>query len=207
MTPPTHNAPAGSHARPRTPALIGYLTRLPPHRAGTQAAGQLLYLPLSGAVVVPYRQVAAGWDTVVVADPSGTHRPGTTWRLADLEIETALTVPMADPLAALPADEYAAVWLTRVWGHSPGGNLWAVARVLAEELRPCGHLTVILDDSARRRLTLAARVIPPGLGQLIDRLTRDGYLTHVGDRTYRFSLGPAIPELPHLPRLRPGGRR
>jgi hypothetical protein len=183
MTTQRHDA-----TRPHGFALIGYLTRLPPRRTGPQAAGQVLYLPLSGTIVLPFQQVIGGWDTIVVADPAGGHRPGDTCRRAELEIETALTVPVADPLAALSPDEHAAVWLTRLWGHSPGGNLWAVARILAEELRPSGTRTVILDDPARRRLMVAARVVPPGLWQLIGHLTRHGYLSHTTDGTYRFTL-------------------
>lgn len=187
MTPNTPHATTGT-PWPRTSALVGYLTRLPPRRTGAQAAGRLLYLPLSGTVVVAYRQVAGGWDCVVVADPTGAHRPGDTYRRADLEIETALAATFADPLATLPPDEFAKVWLARIWGHSPGGNLFAVARVLAEELRASGTLTVILDDPARRRLMLAARVVPPGLHQLVSNLTRARYLSHTADHTYQLTL-------------------
>jgi hypothetical protein len=47
---------------------------------------------------------------------------------------------------------------------------------------------VILDDPARRRLMLAARVVPSGLHQLISHVTRDRYLSHTADQTYRLTL-------------------
>jgi hypothetical protein len=185
---------------PRNSALIDYLRRLPPHRHSSQAAGRVLYLPLTGAVVVPHHQIAGGWYCLVLSDPTGAHRPGDTCRRADLEVETALPVTLADPLCALPPDEFAAVWLTRIWGHTKGGTLFALCRALAD-LRRCGTRTITIDHSARARVVVAAHVLPPGLHLLVEALTRDGFLTHTGEAsTYRLTLPDQQHAHPSTPR-------
>jgi hypothetical protein len=189
MTPRTSDHTVGPHMWPRNSALIDYLRRLPPHRHSSHAAGQVLYLPLTGDVVVPHHQIAGGWYCLVLSNPTGAHRRGDICRRADLEIETALPVALADPVAALPPDDFAAVWLTRIWGRTKGGTLFALCRVLAEQLRRCGTRTLTIDQTARRRVVVAARVLPPGLHLLVEALTRDGFLTHTGEAsTYQLTL-------------------
>ncbi len=153
------------------------LAKLPSYRSTGEAGGRALYLPLTGLIVVPHHQLAGVWDCLVLADPTGVHQPGVTHRVADLEIETALPVPLGNPLADLDANEFAAVWLTRVWARARGGHLYAVARVLAEDLRPRSGRTIVWDQTAQRRTITGAHVQPPGLRRLLDTLIRDRLLS------------------------------
>jgi hypothetical protein len=155
---------------------VTQLAKLPSRRSSGEAGGRVLYLPLTGLIVVPHLQLAGMWDCLVLADPTGARQPGSTYCVADLEIETALPVPLGNPLGDLGADEFAALWLTRLWARVRGGYTYAVARVLAEDLRPRGNRTIVWDEPARRRTMTSAHVLAPGLRRLIDGLIRDGLL-------------------------------
>lgn len=180
--------------RPTGRKETNYLAKLPSNRTSGEAGGQVLYLLLTGLIVVPHQQLAGVWDCLVLADSTGVHPPGATHRVADLEIETALPVPLGNPLADLGANEFAAVWLTRVWARARGGHLYAVARVIAEDLRPRGGRTVVWDQAAQRHTVTNARVLPPGLRRLIDTLLRDRLLSQISvggaaePPTYRLTL-------------------
>jgi hypothetical protein len=58
-----------------------------------------------------------------------------------------------------------------------GAHIQAVARVIAQYLRPPGALTVDIDQHAATRLVTAAHLRVPALRRLLARLTDAGMLT------------------------------
>jgi len=188
-------SPTGTPS-PHTPssAQDAPFTALPLRRAASDGAGLVLSLSTSGAIVVPIRCHGGGWDCIVVADPTGPYRPGETIRCSTLDIQTALPVEFGDPALALAGDEYAAVWLARIVGHTGGGHVYQLARVLVGHVRDPGSRLLTIDEPVRRFLLHTVHLMPPGLDRLIDRLTRDGFLAPVHDadpHSYRMTL-PAI---------------
>ncbi|WP_203704333.1 hypothetical protein [Asanoa iriomotensis] len=137
----------------------------------------MLYVAVSGAVVVVLHPVTTGWACAVITDPSHTHRPGAIADLPDRDVESAVAVELVDPTSSLPADAFARVWLGRVWGETRGGRLFPVARVLVEQVRESGTRTVLLDAAARRRLATVAYLRPQGLDNILARLQRNSFLT------------------------------
>lgn len=147
---------------------------------GNPHAGALCYLPASGAVVVLMDPVTAGWVCAVITDPRRGHRRGTIVELCDGDIRSALPVDLADPTIALPAGEFARVWLARIWGDTRGGRLYQVARVLAHQVRDPGTRTVLINDAVQGRLATAAHLRPQGLQRILARLQSNNLLTPVG---------------------------
>lgn len=169
---------------------------LPVRRPTASAAGLILLLPLSGAVVVPLTRQNEGWVCAVITDPTGTHRPGHTTPLPDGDVQTALQVDLTDPTGSLDGDEFAALWLTRLWGHTRGGLRFQAGTALARQIRHPGTRTVTIDPVARRRLAVATHLRLPGVDRLLDHLTRDGYLAltpHTADQSTRQLTLPAGP--------------
>jgi hypothetical protein len=145
-------------------------------RSDVAGAGRVVYLPTMGRVVVPYEHAGDGWWCVVVVDPSGLYAPGAMVRVTDGQILTGLAVPLADPVAELPADAFARVWLAQVQA-SGGPSRIVVARALAGPLRLPNLRIVVVDASDRRRLSNAAHIRHPVIiTRTLARLVEDGLL-------------------------------
>lgn len=130
-----------------------YCALLPRQRYTHEAQGQILLLPSSGLVVVPFKEHIGGWDVVVVDGHGSYPVGGYNLSVGDAEIETAIELTLGEPVSvhfvnnreeadALPDGTFI---LTRA-GHSLGkdtddnGTIWT--RFLEAPVR-----TADLDDS------------------------------------------------------------
>lgn len=167
-----HNSIIDRHTwrRPRCEAAA--LAKLPTHRGCGQAAGIPLYLPLTGAVVVPYQQLAGGWDCVVLDDPGCATARGATARVTDLEIATALPVSWTVPTGTLSGEALITVWVGRIEARARGGHLPAVARAIAAEIRHTGTDSLTLDQATAMRVMTRAHITRPALQRLLNDLLR-----------------------------------
>lgn len=79
-------------------SINDYCKLLPRQRYSHEAQGQILLLPSSGLVVVPFREHTGGWDVVVV-DGFGSYPVG-GYHLAvgAAEIETAIELTLGEPV-------------------------------------------------------------------------------------------------------------
>jgi hypothetical protein len=134
---------------------------------------RVLYLPDAHLIVTVECRTHNGWHCGVIARHGRDHSPGHL-TLTDSDIAQADTTLAADPVH--DPDMYALLWQARVRQRWLGGHMRAVARVIAEHLRPPGTLTVDIDQAAATRLVTAARLRVPGLRQLLARLTDAGML-------------------------------
>jgi hypothetical protein len=73
------------------------------------------------------------------------------------------------------------MWLAEVHARWPVSRTGRVAAVLADTARQRSSLTVTLDAATVRRLILQAHLRPPGLQQILRRLTGSGLLTSTLD--------------------------
>jgi len=99
-------------------------------------------------------------------------------------------LPPGERSDGLPPGEFARVWVARVQSLACGGRRHAVAVVIADQAREPGTRTVVLDEDGRRRVAAAAHILPTGLDRLLDRLTRDRFLTPVDHPVYELTLPP-----------------
>jgi hypothetical protein len=155
---------------------LAFLRRLPKRRDAEAAKGQHLYLLRTGLVAIPEHRLNGSWRCIPVADFAG---PLVQSRLTvpDIEIETALAVHAADPLAGIDSASYAAIWQARVCDRWPGGHLPQLARILAEELLETPTRTVALSHcSVVARILRQVHLVPVGLRQLLTRLVDAGLL-------------------------------
>ena len=175
--------------RPRNGGAL--LDLLPSRRSSEQLGGVPLYLPLTGAVVVPYQRLAGVWVCVVMKDPWCPTAVGASVRVTDREAVTALCVDWTVPVPDLVGDTLVTAWLARVEmgaGHRP-----AVARAVAAELRETGTDAFTLDRDTSTRLQARARVLAAVLHRHLDglvtaRLLRRDPADAAAPPTYRLRL-------------------
>ncbi len=94
---------------------------------------------------------------------------------------------LAAPLAGIDEATFLIVWQARVRGRWPGPLVHEAARIIAEDLPQPTPRLAELDLAAIRSLLLGLRLLrPPGLRQLLAKLTRSGLLDCVqaGDRNH-----------------------
>jgi hypothetical protein len=160
--------------------------------------GRLLYLPELRAIVAVGYRTPGGRVCWVVAAHGDLARERAI-ELADARIATAATAlttaDLADP------DTFALLWLTRLAQSPPLRGLPAhlehLGRVLAEDLRPPGRLSVTVDGAAIRHLTTTAGILPGTLPGALQRLVEAGLLRPEpaeadppGATAYTFTLPP-----------------
>ena len=159
MNPPVQrsrwSAPAGDATtlRPAAHRAIALLHREPPHRRSDDAAGRSLYLLARGFTVVPTLRHTGVW-LCVISDPGGPY-DGTSITAVDVELATALTAPLDQPLLLEPR-LYALVM------HARCLNAWTqdrrpTAPVEALEQAACNRWL-----SAGTRLRIVRRTRTPG---------------------------------------------
>ena len=151
---------------------LGYCGDVP--RDTSNPRNRLLFLPDAQLIVaVECIRAEGGWRCGVIAGNRLARRPGHL-TLTDDDLAHAHTTLAADPIH--DPDLYALVWQARVLQGWLGGHIQAVARVMAESLRPPGTLTIDIDQCAATRLITAARIRVPGLRRILARLTDGGML-------------------------------
>jgi len=155
-----------------TVVALGYCGPRP--RDDRDPRSRVLYLPDAHLIVTVECRTHDGWHCGVIARQGRDHSPGHLTLTGD-DLAHAHTTLAADPVG--DPDLYALLWQARVRQRWPGGHMQAVARVIAEQLRPPGSLTIDIDQAAATRLVTAARLRVPGLRQLLARLTDAGMLT------------------------------
>ena len=177
--------------RPRNGGIL--LDQLPTRRSSDDVGGVPLYLPLSGAVVVPYQRLAGVWVCVVVQDPWSPTTVGSSVRVTDREAVTALCVDWTVPVADLVGDALVTTWLARVEMGAGAGHRPAVARAVAAELRELGADTFTLDWDTSTRLQARAHKLAAVLDRHLNGLVAARLL---------WRRDPADPALPPTYRLR-----
>ena len=177
--------------RPRTADAL--LDLLPSRRSSDEVGGVPLYLPLTGAVVVPYQRLAGVWVCVVLEDPWCPTAVGASVRVTDREAVTALCVDWTLPVADLVGDALVTAWLARVEMGAGAGHRSAVARAVAAELREVGADTFTLGRDTSTRVQARAHVLAPVLHRHLDGLVTARLLQR---------RDPADPALPPTYRLR-----
>jgi hypothetical protein len=174
---------AAHHTHPATPsayaacvAAQAYLSRQPRRRStdDVRAGDGPLYLLASGLVVDAQSRTGAGWICRVL---NGTQ----DWSVAvtDIDVETAFAVSdPAAPLAGVDEAGYAIAWQARVCSRWPGPLVHHAARIMAEDLPRPQPRVVDFDPAAVRAFLAGLRLLrPPGLRQLLAKLSRSGLLT------------------------------
>jgi hypothetical protein len=159
-----------------TRAEIEFLRRLPRLRCTTTVRGQLLYLPRTQDLVVPYERHPDRWRCVVLVQPGRTPARESLMWVHDVEIETALPVATADPIR--DADTFTQAWLAGLWPRWPGGLMQALARELVTDLREPGTVIIDLDEQQARRLAVRHRIPVDGLRRALTNLRQGGLLHH-----------------------------
>jgi hypothetical protein len=125
-------------------------------------------------VVLPQTRDRGGWRCeIVAAPPQARTATGRRVWLSDEQVEA---LPGA-LLVGEDAELFALLWQVRVRQRFHAGPVPAVGRVLAEQLRPTGARTVVLDPVRLRRLCIAANLRPPGARHGLARLAQAGMLT------------------------------
>jgi hypothetical protein len=143
-------------------------------RDDSDPRSRVLYLSDAHLIVAVECRTHDGWRCAVIARQGHDHGPGHLTLTGDA-LTHAHTTLAADPVH--DPDLYALLWQARVRQRWLGGHIQAVARVIAEHLRPPGTLTVDIDQHAATRLVTTADLRVPGLRQLLTRLTDGGLLT------------------------------
>jgi hypothetical protein len=148
-------------------------------RVSTQLRGRLVYLDEVEAIVVVQTRLAEGWRCGVVARRN-RHGPGPRVDVSDDEMAAAvfrrLPVDARTGLVAWQAVMLWQAWTYRHW-HSP--RMRQLCRILAEDLRRPGTVTVNLHAGAVRQVLNQLNMRPPGLAQLLRHLVAAGVLTPV----------------------------
>ncbi len=159
---------AQSTLAPRAGAIM--LGRLHPG-AGSPLRGRLFYQDQPEQILCPQTRIEGGWRCEVIATTDrGVQRGPVDERHIRITDDELVSLPTVLSGRLLSLDGWALVWGARVrqqFGNTPTA---AVARVLAEQLRPPGQLRVRLDPVVIRRLGLAASVRRGGLGRIVLRL-------------------------------------
>ncbi|WP_427019360.1 hypothetical protein ACQCSX_21960 (plasmid) [Pseudarthrobacter sp. P1] len=75
-----------------------YCKLLPRQRYTHEARGQILLLPSSGLVVVPFTEHTGGWDVVVIDGHGSYPVGGHHLCVGDAEIETAIELALGEPV-------------------------------------------------------------------------------------------------------------
>jgi hypothetical protein len=159
-----------------TQAELEFLRRLPRLRRTTGVRGQVLYLPRTGHVVVPFERHPDRWLCAMVNLPG---RPAewdpVTW-VHDAEIETAVSVATVDPVC--DPDTFTYAWLARLWPRWPNSPIPELARELVTGMRQIGTVIVDLDEAEARRLAVRHRLPMDGLRRALTNLQEAGLLHH-----------------------------
>ena len=79
-------------------SINDYCALLPKQRYTHEAQGQILQLPSSGLVVVPFKEHIGGWDVVVVDGFGSYPVGGYHLSVGDAEIETAIELTLGEPV-------------------------------------------------------------------------------------------------------------
>jgi hypothetical protein len=79
-------------------SINDYCKLLPKQRYSHEAQGQVLLLPSSGLVVVPFKEHTGGWDVVVVDGFGSYPVGGYHLSVGDGEIETAIELALGEPV-------------------------------------------------------------------------------------------------------------
>jgi len=155
---------------------------------------RLLALAGADAIVLVGTRLPGGWACHVIARRRPDKRPRRVV-LTDTEIDDAVTEVDAD--RNRDPDTYAMVWLARVHTSFPANNISPVARVMAEQIRRPGSLTIDLDHHAVSRLAVAARRRADRLDRVLQRFVDHELLaaeTPPGDGWARYQLTIPTPD-------------
>jgi hypothetical protein len=79
-------------------SINDYCALLSKQRYSHEAQGQILLLPSSGLVVVPFKEHTGGWDVVVVDGFGSYPVGGYHLSVGDAEIETAIELSLGEPV-------------------------------------------------------------------------------------------------------------
>jgi hypothetical protein len=137
------------------------------------ARGRLFYHDRPEQILCPQTRIEGGWRCEIIATTDRDMRRGPADdRHVSITDDELAVLPTVLSGRLLTLDGWALVWAARVrqqFGSTPTA---AVARVLAEQLRPPGQLRVRLDPVVIRRLGFAASVRRGGLGRIVLRLAQ-----------------------------------
>jgi hypothetical protein len=159
-----------------TNAELEFLRRLPRTRVAATVRGQVLYLPRTQDLVVPFERHPDRWRCVVVSQPGRAPvRESLIW-VHDVEIESALSVATIDPIR--DPDTFAHAWQARLWPRWPGSPMQALAKELVTDLRQPGTVIVDLDEHEARRLAVRHRIPVDALRRALTNLQVAGLLHH-----------------------------